>query len=179
MTRTTRETERAMDDHLNDLPELEKLIMQRRGELRRRRLSGAGGPARDSAEKIDEQSTEEAILEQVLITLQNERLDRSRARERAADESRRESVIGAISLWVTLLAPVVTVAIAVSWSVSDPVAQLRVLGASAAALGAIAAFIRLAAHRGSHALDGLGKALGFFAAMLAAVATIVLLMAVT
>src|SRR5690606_1823950 len=57
---------------------------------------------------------------------------------------------------------------------TDPLLGFKGFGVSAAALAAVAAGLRLWAHRGNIHLDGLGKALGFSAAILACFASLAL-----
>lgn len=85
------------------------------------------------------------------------------------------------SCWPTLSLIITAVAVLVPGimfgqiAFAEPLAGFKYFGVSAAIVATIAAALRLCAHRGNIHLDGLGKGLGFAAALLALFATLALM----
>lgn len=155
-----------MTDTSGGISELEKLLARRRDELAEQRAVDA------------EQSTDEKLLAAALNEVFNarHRRERQEAAAKAATDPLKQSRMNRWGLVIPLLVLLISGGVA-AWG-GTPVAKFQLLAASAAVVGAVAAFIRLWAHEGSKALDGLGKAIGLTSAMFAATATIALLMLV-
>lgn len=149
---------------------LELLVKTRLDELHRERLASSSAPTQPS-------------VEEQLLGEFGRKLLRAREADEAAQRRKERDAMGetVTRKFGQLVAGIVSVAalfVAVIFGVGDVIVTFRVLAVAAATLGVAAAIVRQLAHGGSPALDGVGKSLGLSSALLAAFATIALLVLV-
>lgn len=144
-----------------DGSKLEQLIRAHQKELQANRSGSHDLP-----------STEEKLWGEVESEIRNERWRKGDTDKNGAAQSREDKWNG-----FGVIIPILVLAVTLVLSL-NPAAELevrfRLLAIGAAAVAVVSAFARQIAHANSVALDGIGKSLGFGAAILALAATIML-----